>query len=235
MKRDRNKLYCFSPLVMITTFAIEISLAIYVLWRYHLNEVTRVTFTLLVMLATFQLAEYMVCEGPLGGSAVWSRLGFAAITLLPPLGIHLVYALAQAKRRTLLLPAYGLAAAFALFFLSVSTAFAGHVCAGNYVIFDVTPGLGGLFAVYYYGGLLAAVLLARHYGLRSPSARLRRSLTALSIGYAGFIVPTATVNIINPDTIRAIPSIMCGFAVILAVVLVVAVLPGMVKTRRQRG
>lgn len=231
MNRDHNKLYCFSPLVMITTFVVEIALAVYTLWRYHLNEVTRIVFSLLVLLATFQLAEYVVCEGPLGSGAVWSRIGFVAITLLPPLGIHLVYALANATRRPLLLPAYGTGAAFSVFFVAVSTAFAGHVCAGNYVIFDVTPGMGGWFAAYYYGWLLAAVLLARHFGLRSKSARLRRSLSALSIGYAAFIVPTATVNLISPDTIKAIPSIMCGFAVILAVILVMAVLPGMAKVR----
>lgn len=231
MTRNRNTLYCFSPLVMITTFVIEISLAVYTLWRYHLNEVTRIVFTLLVLLATFQLAEYMVCEGPLGSGAAWSRAGFVAITMLPPLGIHLVYALAKASRRLLLWPAYGTAAAFSVFFLVISTAFAGHVCAGNYVIFDVTPGLGAWFAVYYYGWLLAGVLLARHYGLRGKSTRLRRSLTALSIGYAAFIVPTATVNMISPDSVKAIPSIMCGFAVILAVILVVAVIPGMAKAR----
>ena len=64
-KFRKPKLYCFSPPVMIATFVIEVSLAIYTLWRYKLNPVTRLTVALLVCLAIFQLAEYNVCEGAL--------------------------------------------------------------------------------------------------------------------------------------------------------------------------
>jgi hypothetical protein len=52
-----------------------------------------------------------------------------------------------------------------------------------------------------------------------------RALKSLAVGYLAFILPVTIVNIIDPSTISGIPSIMCGFAVILAVILAGEVLP----------
>lgn len=51
------------------------------------------------------------------------------------------------------------------------------------------------------------------------------ALRALALGYLAFIVPTTAVNLINPATLAGIPSIMCGFAVLLAIILAGEVLP----------
>ena len=102
-----NTTYCFSPPVMIATFFIEIGLAIYVAWRYKLNEVTRLAVALLTFLAIFQLAEYNVCEGSFGiNSLGWARLGYVAITLLPPIGFHLATKIAGQKQYGLVAFAY---------------------------------------------------------------------------------------------------------------------------------
>ena len=88
MKRSKLNLYCFSPPVMIATFAIEIGLAVYALWRYKLNLISRLAVAILVCLAAFQLAEFNVCEGGWIDRELASRLGYVAITALPPLGLH---------------------------------------------------------------------------------------------------------------------------------------------------
>jgi hypothetical protein len=232
MKYNRNKLYCFSPPVMIATFIIEIVLAFYTLWRYRRDTITWLAVGLLFCLSLFQLAEYMVCEGSLINGLTWSRIGFVAITMLPPLGLHLIYALGGATRKRLIYPAYLSSVAFILLFLGTTSALSGHECLGNYVIFQVSPGVGAWFSAYYYGWLLAGVAMAWHFVRQSKSPVVRRSLMAMTFGYAAFIIPTATVNIMDPDTIRGIPSIMCGFAVILAIAIVAKVLPGMAKPRK---
>ena len=85
---------------MLATLAIEIILAIHTMWRYKLNPITRIVVALLVCLALFQWAEYNVCEGTvLFDSVGWAKLGYVAITMLPPLGIHLVYQISADKRR----------------------------------------------------------------------------------------------------------------------------------------
>lgn len=233
MKYDRSNLYCFSPLVMIITFVSEIIMAAYTVWRYKMNEIARVILAMLIFLAIFQLAEYMVCEGSIIGNITWSRLGFMAITMLPPLGIHAVYAIVKTERRLLLYPAYMLAAGFLLFFLAGGGAISGYECLGNYVIFQVAPGLGGLFGAYYYILLAIGAALAWRYYFRVKADNTKRALTGFVMGYATFIVPTATVNIISPDTVRGIPSIMCGFAALLSIAMVVLVIPNAGKLKKQ--
>lgn len=218
---------------MIITFMAEMSMAVYTIMRYKMTEVTRLVVAMLVFLAIFQLAEYMVCEGSIIGDITWSRLGYASITMLPPLGIHMVYAIAKIKRRYMVWIAYMTAALFAIFFLGVSGSLSGHECLGNYVIFQVASGLGGLFGAYYYLWLAVAVALAWFFARQSDSGAVRRSLMGMILGYAAFIVPTATANIISPDTIRGIPSIMCGFAGVLSITLITLVLPGVAKPKER--
>lgn len=232
MTKKQTTFYCFSPPVMIITFLIEISMVIYVLWRYKLNPVSRIAVLILTMLATFQLAEYMVCAGPTGTSTdIWARIGFAAITLLPPLGIHLSSVLAGKKNQRLLVPAYGLAILFIGFFLFYSNAFVNKVCAGNYVIFNIDQSADLLYGLYYYGLLVVGAAYAWAQANRASSLKKKRALKAFSIGYILFMLPTATVNIIIPESIQGIPSIMCGFAVILAIIIAFWVLPASVDRR----
>jgi len=210
---------------MIATFVIELSLAAYTLWRYKLTPIVRIASLLLLFLSLFQLAEFMVCRNIGGDSLLWSRIGFMSITMLPPLGIHALYAITGAKKRPLLWFGYLAAAAFVAFFALVGRAFTGHSCMGNYVIFQLAPGSGLLFEAYYYGMLLATLVLGWRYlrTLRKP--KVKRAVGGLMIGYAIFLIPTTTAHMLSPETITAIPSVMCGFAVLLALAVCFIVLP----------
>jgi hypothetical protein len=225
MKHQSGKLFCFSPPVMIATFTIEIILAIYVIFRYKMNEVGRLAVAMLVSLATFQLAEYMVCGSITADSMLWSRIGYVAITTLPPLGLHLTYVLAGAKKRPLLIPAYVTGAGFTAFFILAPSAFSGHACLGNYVIFQVAKGMGALFGAYYYLWLAVTLLLGWRFMKQVEHAKQRRAIGGLMAGYAIFIIPAVAADLLSPGVIHGMPSIMCGFAVILALILVFVVLP----------
>lgn len=227
MRNYRGRLFCFSPPVMLATFLLELGLAVYAMWRYRLDPVGRIAVAILLCLAAFQLAEFNVCEGAPGDAFTWSRVGYVAITLLPPLGVHLVYRLAGVKRGWLLWPAYISAAAFAGFFLFIGQALQSHACLGNYVIFMILPGSDVLYTAYYYGWLLAAIALMWHYVRAKRGSP--RAFIALAAGYSIFLVPTTLVTVMNPNTIGGIPSIMCGFAVLLALMLVLFVLPASVR------
>ena len=100
----------------------------------------------------------------------------------------------------------------------------GNVCAGNYVIFRVGFGTELYYTLYYYGLLLLSVWLAWRWGRQSASP-VRQALYGMAAGYAAFILPTTAANLISTDTIAAIPSVMCGFAVLFALVLTLWVLP----------
>lgn len=211
---------------MLATFIIEVMLAIYVLWRYKLTPVTRLATLILIGLATFQLAEYNVCEGAWGvDSLTWAKIGYVAITLLPPLGVHLATRLAGQPQPFLVGTGYATGLLFALFFLFVGNGIESQQCLGNYVIFETAPWSILPYTLYYYGWLFVTIGYAWRAGRSMKSPAKRIALYALAAGYLAFIIPTTAANIIDPSTIAGIPSIMCGFAVILGIVLALVVVP----------
>lgn len=236
--KGSTTLNCFSPPIMLATLLIEFSLAIYTIWRYKLTPISRLIAISLVSLATFQVAEYFVCTGYGFRGEQWSRLGFAAITTLPPLGLHMMHQLAGKPSRTLVKTAYITMVGFIVFFLTYHTAFIGHQCTGNYVIFQIGLRMGGLYATYYYGWLFIGILLGVRWAneLRDKGVKVRKQLEAvraLIIGYLIFLVPTALANSVAPSTRRGIPSIMCGFAVLFALIMGLYILPRMVAVKRK--
>lgn len=210
---------------MLATLLIEFFLAFYTVWRYKLTTVTRLVVAILVGLGIFQLAEYMICGGLGLGHVEWVKIGYVAITILPALGVHLMAALAKSEKKVLpvLWAAYASAAAYVVYFVAGTSSVVTRECAPNYAIFDVHGFGANLYTLYYYGWLLVAMIVAALLSRNNKKAT--PALTWASAGYAAFIIPTTFANITEPTTLAAIPSIMCGFAVLLAIVLVGRVLP----------
>lgn len=213
---------------MLATLIIEFGLAIYSFLRYKMNVVSRLAIAILVALGSFQLAEYMICGG-LGLTNIdWARFGYVSITLLPALGIHMLTALNGQKKTQLVSAAYATCAAFVIYYIFNTAAIGGQACYANYAVFHTTSAGSLLYAAYYYGWLIVGVYLAWYWGNKNPEKRT--SLHAMMLGYLAFIVPTSFFNIIDPRTVSGIPSIMCGFAVLLAFVIAFIVLPNGVKS-----
>lgn len=235
MRRNQNSglsFYCFSPPVMLATFFIELGLLVYSVIRYKFNTLTRLVGALLFFLALFQLAEYNVCGGLGTSAAAWSRIGFVAITILPPIGIHLLHAIAKKPWNNVVGAAYGMAAAWIAVFAFSERAFSGHVCAGNYVIFQIKPGLGGLYFLYYYFWLFVGAYLCVKFA-KAMKKDGQESLLLLALGYATLLIPTTLANMTKPETVQGIPSIMCGFAIILAGIAALGILPRSGKLRER--
>lgn len=221
---------------MLATFFIEVGLIIYTLWRYKLNTFSKLTIFILGFLATFQLAEYMVCGGMSISGDNWARLGFIAITMLPPLGIHLAVEIGggDKRHRRLAWASYALAAGFVGFFLIATNAIEHKVCGGNYIIFNMLQSVDWMYATYYYGLLLIGVVYCFVQASKVKKSTTKKALQAFAAGYVLFLLPTTTLNLIDPTTTRAIPSIMCGFAVVLGFVIVFWVLPNINEPRKKR-
>lgn len=235
-KYKLNTFYCFSPGVMLATVAIELAGMLYVLFMHRATMVGKLIAAILGFLALFQVAEFMICEGALGISSVgWARIGFGAITMLPPLGLHLGMTIAGKKSKPVLAAAYGSALTFAFLFFALGHGLTGQICGGNYVIFEVTRPMMIPYGLYYYGWVLVGMLFAWKYGnSQDISDNNRSALRWLAIGYASFVIPTTIVALLKPETRSGIPSIMCGFAVFLAITLLVWVLPKALNTAPQK-
>ncbi len=216
---------------MLATFTIEAILFVYTMLRYRLTPLGRVIGATLACLAIFQFAEYHVC-GLDTMHAQWSRVGFVAITLLPALGIHMIREISGRGSRTVVAAAYGSSLLFAAAFGLNAAAFQGHVCAGNYAVFQLRSPLGGAYFAYYYFWLFYGIGLAWYYS-NVVNANIRKALMLQIAGYISFILPTGIVNALNPQTLDGIPSIMCGFAVSYALILVFGVVPLVLSRRDQ--
>lgn len=215
-------LSCFSPLVMIITFVIEISLAIYTFIKSRKANSDVGIVLVLLFLATFQLAEYQICAG--FDMLFWSRLGLFAITFLPVLGIYLISKLH--KESVLLKLGLLLAIAFVVFFLLVPRTIEGATCGGNYIIFDINSSIHSLYGYYYLGFLFLGIWQALLGVISDESKKdIKKALKWLITGYLSFILPLTLVYILIPITRAGIASIMCGFAVVFAFILTFKIAP----------
>lgn len=201
---------------MLATFLIELCLLALVLVKYSVRHIRiRLIAIMLLFLAVFQLAEYNVCGGMGLHAAEWSRLGFVAITILPVLGLHLVLSIAGKKWKPVVIFSYITAAAWMFVFGFSNAAFSSYECAGNYNIFQMRSPFDTLYMWYYFFWLIAAVAVALYF-MHQVSQPRRRALEFMVIGYLLFIGPTAIVMSLKPEAVLGIPSIMCGFAILFA-------------------
>lgn len=213
---------------MLATMIIETVLLIYTVVHYRLTPITRIVVLALFFLALFQLAEYNVCGSLHLTAATWSRIGYVAITMLPPLGIHLILVIANRGWKWLALTAYATGIAWAAVFGLSQRAFTGYVCHGNYVIFQLSKVASRAYSTYYYFWLGFGILLAAYFAIRA-AARVREALILQIVGYVIFLLPTMVIANLRQTTRAGIPSIMCGFAVIYAFILVFGIVPLMTK------
>lgn len=221
-EKGRVKFYCFSPLVMIITFFIEITLAIYSFIKSRESKSDMAIVITLVFLAVFQLSEYQICDGR--SMLLWSRIGLFAITFLPVLGIYLV---SRLNKNTFMLKIGTLIAiAFALVFTLSPNAVNNASCTGNYIILDINSKVIGFYGYYYFGFLLLGIWLSLK-GIKNQENqdKVRKALKWFIIGYLSFILPLTLAYIFLPITRVAVESIMCGFAVIFAFILTFKVAP----------
>ena len=203
------------------------ALVIYTLFIRKLNKSTRIGVLLIICLAIFQLAEYGVCESYCTASLM-SKLGFIAITMLPPLGLHLVVTIGKRNYKPLILASYLAGLTWILLFV-FGNIMSGSVCEGNYVIFNIAEPYEGIYYLYYNLLLLLAMGLAISFAQkkRNPSKNVRLALHWLVVGYLAFILPSIAFTLINDyiGTDSPLPSIMCGFAVTLALILALKTIP----------
>jgi hypothetical protein len=223
-----NTLYCFSPPVMLITFVTELVLAAIVFARSGRIRFGQAATLALLLLAVFQLVEFQICANA-SATILWARIGFAVVTLLPLLGLYLV-SLVSHKTHFLRL-GYVAAIGFCAYFLVVPKSITGAVCGGNYVTFDTAQDAYWLFGLYYLGFLLLGIWEAveRIAELKRGSAA-RGTLYWMIVAYASFMLPMGVVYFAYPETRSAVASIMCGFALIMAFILAMKIVPRYMET-----
>ena len=225
MKRSdtTNTLYCFTPLVTLGTFILEFFFGLYVIIRHRKTTFGKVAALGLFGLASFQLAEWMVCGAGSHMPDFWMRFGFVGTALLPAIGLNLVHLISDKKYKYLNFLGYIFAAIVCLLLIFQAGADLYFACMGKFVAFQLGTFTDKMYVFYYMVILgIAIVLLLGNIFRKKQHMRLSMIMLATLLV---FIVPTYALYFFTVISGSSVPSIMCGFAIFAAVLLVAKLLP----------
>ena len=184
------------------------------------------TITIL-FLGIFQLSEYMLCKT--NNIELWGKIGAASITLLPALGLHLITYFTKKNKWMIAGYVFGISIIILIFLLPSLTIDAHFT--GKFVVLLPQSFYKQIFTVYYIGFLLIGTW-AIIYSLMTQNKNHQELIWMLA-GYMAFILPTIIVYMLFETTRQGVPSIMCGFAIFLALVLTFKVIPGFNKKSKK--
>lgn len=210
---------------MVITIVLEVGLALYTLFAYKHSKIRSLAIATFLLLATFQFAEFQVCANTLGNPELWSRIGYVAITFLPILGVQAIGVLTGRKNRQLLVVLYSIGVAVSLYFLITPGVFIASICTGKLVLFQLQPATTTAYYLFYNTVLFISLGLAIMYRKSEKSVAKRQALVWYIVGILTFLVPTGIIYIVRPSELSSLPSIMCGFAIVFALIIGLRILP----------
>jgi len=218
----------YNPILSIGTAAVEITAGIWVLRGPGRKPIIRTTAAILFFLAAYQVIETIFCVAllPATGSLL-PRLAFIVVAWLPPTGLLLVARLYPTRTRL----AYRYAQAMYIFCLALvigialeKTFVTESVCLIVFARFTNPTTLYRLYGLFYQLGLISMLILSACGVTACDDRHQRQLLGQVLLGSMAFIIPSLVTVAAVPVAEKALPSIMCHFALFLAFFLVRLVL-----------
>lgn len=195
-------------------FLIEVIFLIIMLLKRKSQPFYPLTHLLMFLLLFYQFMEFLMCSGI--QPDITGRLGVSAFTFLPPFGLILVMKIMGAKSPLIYSPLL-LGIAFSVYYLFDSTAFIFTDCNPIYATYDYSMQL--LYGLYYYGIILLGIMLLSFHIIKHRKDLSDHWPIILLLGYLGFLIPMGITLIFVPAAMSAISSIMCKYAIVLAIFL----------------
>jgi hypothetical protein len=215
----------YSPILGVATAGFEIVVAGWALMGLRRcqgeKHIVWTTSAILVFLAGYQIAEVAICAD-VAGAGFLPRLAFIIVTWLPPLGLLLIAQLRRPRSRTSYAAAYGLLAAAAgiVAWIAIDRSFAtASVCNAVYAHYSHAMPRFRIYAGYYWFGLFGMAAFSAYGAMACRDERRKRELALLCAGTLAFVLPSIVLSLYVPETRGALPSILCHFALLLAICL----------------
>jgi len=169
----------------------------------------------MALLQIYQLNEFLICIGV--NINITGRIAFTAITFLPPSGHYLISKNVNWKYKDYLLW-FGLGFIFALYYIFTPDAVELVNCNPFYAMYEYK--IATLYGWYYLGNILHSLILLIVFLSRKLTVGIKKKAALLLFGYALLLIPVGImVYLVDPIYGGAVPSIMCKYAIFLAVVL----------------
>jgi hypothetical protein len=210
----------YSPLLAIVTGVLEFAAAGWIFLSPGRGR-KRILYPMgliFLMLAAYQFSEVAVCSRP--DVTSFTRLAFFNVTWLPPLGLWLGSQFNSPKTRwlrTAALVDFALALGMSIWIFTSARAITGSVCQtviARYL--DASP-FDVVYGIFYQGSLGVLIFAAAAGMASAEDPVLRKHWANLQVGILGFILPALAVRVLVNEQPGLLPSVMCHFALILAV------------------
>ena len=215
----------YSPLLAVVTGVLEFSAAAYVFLSPGRKRILYPAGLLLLLLAGYQFSEVAVCANP--GRLLFSQIAYFDITWLPPVGLWLGLQLCQPQKRWMKIVPLAFFAAgliFSVWLMVDPNCVTRSVCDLVLARYTTNNPFHIAYVIYYQSGLLMMIFGAAAGMAYTGDAVLRKHLLNLQAGVLGFLFPSIAFRILVPDSAELETSVMCHFALILAVSLFFLVL-----------
>ena len=201
-------------------FGIELILLIIICIKNRDHPQFWIIFTIMLLLQTYQLSEFLLCIGVAQNIVV--RLAISIITFLPPTGYLLTIRVLQCKRKFVLLIFYLsliLAVILSFYFFFWDTTIVMKDCNPIYAVYQI--GFTHLYGVYYNLVILLALLVIFYQIIFKRVLKHNLKGLLVLIGYISFLLPMIITLLVDPELISATTSIMCKYAILLAITLLI--------------
>ncbi len=211
----------YSPVLSLVTAAFELGAAGWIFTLAIDKRVRNLLIGLLVVLAGYQLAEIWVCAST--DDPFRARLALVDVTWLPVLGLQLVAVFTGLKNAlwvNLLRFQWAFAVGLCAWMMLDQSFVIGTVCSTVVASYMHDTPFHHVFGGWYETLMFTIVIGAGVGMVRSASERARANLLDFQLGILGFTIPAFLAQLIMKDLDPSLPSLMCHFALILAVFIV---------------
>ncbi len=213
---------CFTPFISLSTAIIEFVLATILLVFFRKSILRNFFAVFIYLLGFYQLSEFMLCSS--GNAIVWAIVGFVTYSFFPAIGLHAVLKIFKKKFSIPLLylvPAIATFAAISIpnfiiraecerFFISVGT-----IMTQAASFFQLIPFI--IYISYYFGfSVLACFIIYQDYVKQKDIIKRKIELIEI-MGIIFMIIPTLVLIILFPVFNVMFPSVLCEFAIFVAI------------------
>jgi len=217
---------CFTPAISMTIALVEFVTAIYLILMFRRSKISKPLASFIIVLGIYQFTQFMLCKS--SNPELWAKLGFITYTWLPALGLHITLKYTNKKRyieMIYLIPLIFTAIAIATKdFITRSECLKLFVIAKTMMINSNFHEV--LMPVYitYYGGFIVASFVILWIYLKKEKNIRKKWLCGLAIAaLAVSLIPALILAIIFPELSIQFPSMYCEFAVLFAILGLIAV------------
>ena len=213
----------YDPILSIVTATLEVGAAVWALRGPGRKPIIHTVSAILFFLAGYQIVEAIFCTGAPVTLGFLPRLAFMVVAWLPPTGLLLVARLYPTKSHTLYYYAYAMFVFCGVLVANVALdkAFVSFtVCEIVFATYANPTPLYQTYGIFYQSGLMSMLMLSA-YGVTICQADHQRLLLGqVLLASIAFIFPAMAAVAIFPIAKDALPSIMCHFAMLLALFLI---------------